>query len=303
MSYDNSFLTRAIALARTAVDEPSINAKYTDSVVIDLLESSYALILAEINRNTKTPVVGRITVTIASGTHQYALPHTIGSIYAIYQETSQGTKCFYDSRSRFNPYGRFVWVEGHTLHTQTDDSLPTGTEIVVEYIPSGTARLHEGTCTINSGGDEVTFGASPNAGTLDTHVSGYVGSIFRIIDVDGSTVTGNYIQERTISAYDVSTRVATLDVALDPVPTTDDGSIYYEIAPAINKGLDTIVSLYTAYTIASIEGNTRRANSILKVYRNQLRNLRLNAYYSVLQNAPKTAGDNYDNRRYRRIGR
>lgn len=299
-SYDDSFLTRSLADVRENTDEPIVRAKYSDARIIKHLEKAYILVLNEKNRNNKTPAVVKQTLTIASGTTEYVLPHVVGSVYGIYVEDGYGGKLFYDGRSNYNPFGRYLWLEGNTLHIQAVSYFGMGTSLVVEWIPSGVARLHEGECTLSSDGLTATFGATPNAGDLDTHHQAYAGSVFRILDVDGTTVTGDYIQERNITAYDETTREATLDVALSPIPTTDDGKIYYEIAPAISKGMDSVVALYAAYRIMAIEGNMKRAKGILEAYRNELRNVRLTAYYSHMPEAPRVRGDNFDNRRYRR---
>jgi hypothetical protein len=296
--YADSFLSRAIIDVHEATDEPTQKAKYTSARVIAHLEKSYILILNEINRNSRTPAVGKITKTLASGTNTYVLPHTVGSVFGIYKADSVGGKVFYDSRSQYNVFGKGLWLENQTLHIQAVDTYGIGTEITIEYTPSGIARLHNGVCTLNAAGDVVTFGATPNAGVLDTHHEAYTGCIFRHLGVDGTTVTGNFLQERVITAYDETTREATLDAPLSPIPTTDDGYIYYEIAPTISKGMDTVVALYAAYRLTSGEGNTKRANGILKLYRNELRNVRLSSYYSLMPDAPVDRSDSFDNRRY-----
>jgi len=300
--YSESFLSRAITDVQEAIDEPIIKSKYTPARIISHLEKSYILVLNEKNRNDKNIAVVKQNITIAANTTKYVLPHVVGSVFGVYDEDDAGCKIFYDGRSPWNPFGRMLWLEGHTLHIQSTDSMGLGTVLTVEWIPSGVARLHNGSCTISADGLTVTFGATPNAGTLDTHDQAYAGSVFRLLGVDGDGATGNYIQERNITAYDETTRQATLDVALSPIPTAGDGGgIYYEIAPAIHKGMDGVVALYAAYRIASIEGNAKRAKGILEAYRNDLRNVRLTAYYSNMQNAPRMMGDNWDNRRYRRF--
>lgn len=298
--YSDSFLSRAIADVRESLDEPNVSAKYTDDRIIEHLEKAYILVLNEKNRNSKTPAVVKQEISIANGTTEYVLPHTMGSFLGLYDLSESGCKVFYDGRSRYNPFGQRIWLEGNTLHIQTADSLGIGTTLIAEWLPSGIARLHNGVCTLNSDGDEVTLGSTPNAGALDTHHQAYAGCVLRILGVDGSSITGNYLQERNITDYDETTRVATLDVALDPVPTTDDGYIYYEIAPSIYKGMDTVVALYTAYRIMTIEGNSKRAGGILKAYQNEIRNVRLTAYYSNMPESPREQGDNFDNHRYRR---
>ena len=176
-----------------------------------------------------------------------------------------------------------MWIENQTLHIQSTDIYGLGEELTIEYVPIGIARLHNGTCTINADGDVVTFGATPNAGTLDTHHEAYAGSVFRSLGADETT------------------REATLDSPLSPIPTTDDGNIYYEIAPCIHKGMDTVVALYAAYRILTHDGNVKRSNSILKNYRNEIRNVRLTAYYSYMPEAPRDRNDSFSNRRYRRL--
>ncbi len=279
---------------RESTDEPTQAAKYSDSRIIRHLETAYILVLNEINRNSRTPAVAKITKTIASGTTTYPLPHTVGSVHGIYRLGDTGGKAFYDSRSKFNAFGRGMWIENQTLHIQSTDMYGIDTEITIEYIPSGIARLHNGTCTLNADGDVVTFGATPNVGTLDTHHEAYAGSILRILGADGSN---SYLQERVMTAYNEVDLEATLDVPLDPIPT---GTIYYEIAPAINKGMDTVVALYAAWRIVSTEGNAKRASGILKAYRNEIRNVRLTAYYSYMPDSPIDRSDSPDNRRYGR---
>jgi len=299
--YSDSFLSRSIVDVRENLDEPAVSAKYPDARIAELLEKAYIIILNEKNRSDKTPAVVKQTITVASGTTEYVLPHVMGSLYGVYDLGDTGCKVFYDGRSRYNPYGQGIWLEGQTLHIQTADSFGVGTNLTAEWIPSGIARLHNGVCTVSADGKTITFGTTPNAGALDTHHEAYSGSIFRCLGVEGTTVVGNYTQERNITAYDETTRQATLDVALDPIPTTDDdGYIYYEIAPAIHKGMDSVVALYAAYRIMTIEGNQKRAKGILDAYRNELRNVRLTAYYSNMPEAPRQNGDNFDNRRYRR---
>ena len=296
--YSDSFLSRAIVRVRESTDEPTSAAKYTDARIIEHLEDAYILVLNEKNRNSRTPAVAKITKTIASGTTAYALPHTIGSVHGIYKADDEGGKVFYDSRSKYNVFGRGMWIENQTLHIQTTDMYGLGTDLTIEYVPLGIARLHNGICTLNAAGTIATFGATPNAGTLDTHNEAYAGSIFRLLGVDGSTIVGNYLTERVITAYDETTREATLDVPLDPIPTTDDGSIYYEIAPCIHKGMDTVVALYAAHKLVIIEGNHKRASGILKAYANELRNVRLTAYYSYMPTSVIDRSDSPNNRRY-----
>jgi len=296
--YAESFISRAMTAVRDYTDDPTVNKKWTDAKIIRQLELSYILVLGEKNRNALTPAVAKFTITIASGTLTYDLPYTIGTVEAVYEGDGYGGKIFYDARGNYNPFGKRLWVEGNVLHMQRTGLLSTGTVITVEYIPSGISRLHNGPCTINADGDEVTFNATVDQGTLDTHVNAYLGDTFRHINTIGSVVTNNYMQERTITGWAHATRVATITPALTAVPTTDDGEILYEICPNIHKGLDLIVPMHTAQFICEIEGQTTRARHLEKALQKALRHLRLDAYYSNIQDATRAHSDNFNNRKF-----
>ena len=289
----NSFLSNAVADVRKYTDEPSINVKYSDADLIRMIEQVYAHVLGEINRSSTQPICARFDVTYIEGTETYRLPELIQNIISIYHKTDSGYKVFFSSRSTYNPTGRGIWVEGKTLHIQSG-ALNGNDTVTIEYLPTGTARLHNGTCTVDATGTLVTFGETPTDGTLDTHASAYAGSVLRILS---SSVSGyNYIQERTITAYNNLTRVATLESPLSPIPVT--GTTSYEIAPAINQGLDHVIASYLAYWIAAVEGNTTRAGLLRGVWKDVIRNLRLSAYYSNLQESSKARADNFQNSRF-----
>lgn len=296
--YADSFLSRAIAAVRDYTDDPAVNAKWTDAKIIRQLELSYILVLGEKNRNALTPAVAKFEVTIAASTLTYDLPYTIGTVEAIYEGDGYGGKIFYDARGNYNPMGKRLWIEGNVLHMQRAGMISTGTTITVEYIPSGISRLHNGPCTINAAGTAVTFDATVDQGTLDTHVNAYLGDTFRHIKSIGTTVTNNYMQERTITAWAHATRVATIAPALTAVPTSDDGEILYEICPNIHKGLDLIVPMHTSQFICEIEGQTVRARHLEKALQKALRHLRLDTYYSNIQNCTRMRADHYKNRMF-----
>lgn len=297
MAMSGSFISRCISEVRRYTEEPLINAKYTDAVLIGMIEQAYAHIINEINRVNPEPIVAQFDVTYTSGTNQYLLPPQIGTIWAIYSESDSGYKVFYRSRGRLNPAGRRVWVERNMLHVQ-EGSIDTGSTITIEYIPLGVARLHTGTCTVDSTGKIITFGANPTDGTLDTHVHAYIGSVFRI--VSDTDTAYDYIQERIISAYTNTSRQATTLIALSPNAGdgVHSGTTSYEIAPAIHYGLDHAISMYLARWIVSIEGSITRARLLDKEYQEVLRNLRLTTYYSNLVEATKGRADSFDHRRF-----
>jgi len=275
-----NFLSRMITSIRNYTDEPALNEKYTDALMVAEIEKAYPPIFNELNRNrNEDPITAKTTLTIVTGTTNYQLPAHVGEIMGQYKEdTESGTKVFYCSQVRYNPLGKIIWLEGNTVCVQPN-YFSDGTTITVEYLPTGTARLHYGTCSLNATGTVATFGTNPSLGTLDTHGNAYAGCVLRIL----SATTNNYIQERTISSYDNTTRAATLSVALDPIPT---GTIYYEICPPLNRGLDDVIASFVSYTLLATEGSRQRADSSLTLYRIRMRDLRLGAFYRNHQMSP-----------------
>ena len=297
--YTQAFLPRMIQEVRDNLDEPGLSEKYSDAQLIVKLEQAYTHILGELNRNSQFPVVGKYTITYSSGTEEYQLPHHIGAIHAIYEEDSSECRVFYASKGLYNPHGRGIWIEGKTLHVQSGH-LTSGTELIVEFVPLGTARLHVGhgsaSTIVSSDKTQVTLDSTPDVGTLDRYENAYVGSVIRIVYNDAGYIS----EERTITSYDNTTRVATLETAL--TGTYSSGTLYYEICPCINEGMDHVIGLYTSQWISSIEGHTTRAAQIRKLYADAMRSIRLSVYYSKLDEAGNLHRDNYDHRRYIRKG-
>jgi hypothetical protein len=295
---DASFISRMIISIQRYIDEPATKAKYTDDVILQEVEKAYPIILEEINRNKQDDIiVARYTITTVAGVDTYVLPTTISSVVAIYvQDATTGFKSFFYSRGRRNEAGRGIWLEGNMLKIQTVGADIAGRELIIEYIPSATARLHNGICTLNAAGDEAVLAGTPSQGTLDTHANAYAGSVIRILSANSN---GN-LQERIITEYDHLTRTAVLAVAFDPIPS---GTIYYEICPPILRGLDDLVASYVAWQVALIEGQRNRASDLMKSYMNRIRTVRLNAFYYNQTTTPtmRVDGSNNSRRNMRRL--
>lgn len=302
MSITNSFLDRAIKDVRRYVDEPSVNAKYTDAVLVEKIEQCYATVIGDINRVRTSPVVARLSITMVAGQYTYPLPPTIGSVWSMYNEdTSTGSKTFYVSKGVWNSAGRGLWIEGNNLKAQVG-TFAAGVIVTLEYIPNGTARLHNAAPntttggTVNLAGTIITLGTA-DTGVIDTRRYAYVGSVFRVLTHAVAAYAEE--QERVIIAYTNTAGVfaATLDVALSPNPYNQTGAITYEIAPAINRGLDHVVALYLAVVITALEGDYGRNQMITRLYNQAVRAVRLDGYNSVLDQAYAPPQDGYGRRR------
>lgn len=294
-AYSDSFITRSIANFRNAVDEPELNAKYSDADIITMLSNAYVQVLGEMNRNATTPVIVKYQVAVTSGVTAYMLPVNRSSIYAIYGGSdAEGYKIFYSDGGRLNKLGRDIWVEGNTLNVLA--GLFEDTTITVEYTPLGNAKFAEGTVTaVSSSGTEVTVYGTPNQGTLSRNCCDYIGATFRILT--DSEDAYDLVQERVITNYNPVTQILTLNVALTPNQGdgVHTGTTYYEIVPAICRNLDNVLAIYAAWGIANREGMKKRADGLMMEFKGLIRNLRLNSFYSDLNKAVKMNSSSYDN--------
>jgi hypothetical protein len=295
--YADSMLVRLCSLVNKLTAEPKLNKLYDDAWIISRAENVYALVLGEIHRMTQDQVIATIPLSILGGQNVYIIPPHMGPIQAVYtMDNPWGLKYFYERRGSGSILGKGIWVEGNMLKIQQSTVIFADT-IYVECWPNGCARLHCGTCTVSADGLSVTFGATPYLGTVDRTVNAYAGSIFRPFKVTGTTVTGNVIDERIISSYNAVTRVATLMAPLDPIPTTDDGSIFYEIAPQIPVALDSVIGMRIAWEINSII-QPKKAPGCLAMYQSNVRHLRLESWAKQLQSARQPNADNFNNPGY-----
>lgn len=215
---DVEFINRVIRLIRKDTDEPSINAKYSGADLLTLVEQGFQVALADLNALTDNPMKVRLSMTVGPDTTEYLLPPSVEQIIRIARIDPESGRPqeIWTPRPEASWYGAGVLLEGRVL--RLDPSITRGSddiELEIKYIPNGDVRLHYGfledltatTCVL----DRV-----PSFGKLDTRENAYVGTVLRILSTDDEDT--NYVQERTITAYDRTTREATLTPALDPLP-------------------------------------------------------------------------------------
>jgi len=260
------------------VDEPTSNAKYTDAKILDLLENQWANILSEMSRVSQHPFVVRHNITFGEASRTYVLPPNVGNILrlASINTTSNAPEWIVVPLSRNNPGGPGISMEGNILRLEPDWK-GEDTTYQLDYIPTGDVRLHAGTAgTITNdstaGTCTLVLAATPTTGVLDNRPNAYAGSILRIL----SATANNYVQERIISSYDVTTRTATLrpHFEADLLPS---GAVTYEIAPLLWQASDMVVAVAVAKVIAGIEGDSKRFNALHQQYAVEIRRLRLGA--------------------------
>jgi len=276
----SGFLTRTIARVRKTTNEPTVNAKYDDDDIILEIQSAYAELLAELNRNSKEPLSAYVDITMDGSTPAWVLPPTMGAILNVTTVTSNGDFLSHAiPSSRYNAMGRNWRISGNFLFVDPD--LYTSSTIFrIEFEPTGSAELHEGTIDATSAivttGDYpvITLAAIPTAGALDTRDNAYAGSIFRILnDTGGSGTLKPYVQEHVIKSSDSENRTVTIWTDLSPTP--GGTTMTYEIAPVLDSILDKVIAVKVSRWLVSNEGDSRRFKTISQQYIEMMRDMRL----------------------------
>jgi len=270
-----SFIERTRTSIREIAGEPSIHAKYTDARLLTWIEQAYSHIILEINRRSANPIVLPFTIALDADLLLYVLPPTVQRIIDLELLNSDGNTIGYTMpSSRYNPGGPGVTLEHNCIRFWNDPV--DGYSLRVWYVPSGCVRLHTGSIasdasivnstTLNT--CTVVLPATPTTGTLDNRPNAYIGSVFRVL----SATTKDYVQERMITAYDVTTRTITVSPCFETA-LLPGATVVYEIAPPVEQAVDIAVATYVARTLCALEGERDRMATLSSLYQEQIRDL------------------------------
>lgn len=253
----SGFLSDVVSLIRQATDEPSASAKYTDSNLVELIQVGMDTVLTDIHINTDHPITVRYNVTLVDGTQDYVLPPNVGELLQIAKINSTTGLPEYEvwPGSYMNPGGQGWKLEGNTLRLLRDwDSTDT---LQLLYIPNSEPLMHYGTPEAVTA-STITLMAIPTDGTLGKRPNEYVGMLVRML-----TSTTFVQEERLITAYDVTTRIATINKAWDTTPV---GTMTYEVVPVYSRMIKHLVALRASIDLLSQEGNSQRMATLNQNY-------------------------------------
>jgi len=286
----NSFLTRTRANIREFAGEPGIHAKYSDARLLDWIEMAFSKVFGALSRRADNPICMTYDITLSSGQPHYQLPPTCQRVLQAQVFTAgdmDNPVWELHPRARSHPAGYNIVFEHTTVRlSPATIAQLDGYVLRVTFVPSGCVKLH--TASIDTDDDDDDTGNITNgtttatvvlptqtninatgAGTLDLRPNAYGGSIFRVL----SAGAANYVQERLITAYDVTTRTLTLSPQFDAglVPATDtDTNVVYEIAPPLVEQFDAVIAAWVAMMIVGLEGDKARYGGIATLYQDML---------------------------------
>lgn len=290
------FLSRLIWGVRRGVDDPHVNSKYSDTVLIDELSRMWSQTWDDLQMTADTPVVVRKNLSVVSGQQEYLLPPNVGQIQWIGKRESSTGLPNLDliPRSTRNPYGAGWKLEGHLI--RFTPSWRESETLVIDYVPNGDLSLHEGQVTIATGTETSVTLDDPTdgefAGSFDGRDNAYAGYYIRIVDDSGGAQ--EKVDERIITAFDRSTRVATLQSAL----ALGTGDFFYEVVPFLWRQFEVLLSLRLSRHIASREGMKDKYGLLTQEYRESLHSARIKITTMQGRRADRFEGDVVENPRY-----
>ena len=265
-----SLLRIVIDRIRGYLDDPDIDAKYSDDFIVrHVIGPCMTDVVSRLNHNWDNPVVVRHIAGVCAGQSYYQLPPSIGEIWRICTTDDQGNIVDdYKPRGEWNPRGPLWSLEGNLLSFRPTLSNDVCLEIF--YVPNGDVSPHMGTGHWDAENKVFTFGSTPSLGSIDRRPNAYAGQVLRILPTD------TYVEERVIGVHDVVHGVVQPRISFHH----ESGEYPYEIAPIGAQSLYEAIASAGALKLGAyrkISGTHHQM--ILRQY----------------QSAIKTVGDNLSN--------
>ena len=279
MHSTNSFIYTVIERIRGYLDDPDLDAKYTDDFLIrHIIMPSMTNVMARINNSLSNSVVSKLLIPTVANTQYYQLPPTVGEIWnvAAYETDTGNITTDFVPRGHWNPRGPNWALEGNLLSIRP---IPQeGQDLYIFYTHTGDLLLHYGAGTLDSDLTTFTLSTSPTLGAIDKRANAYAGSILRLL-------SGNEIEERVVESSTANEYTGSIELTVRvPFDHNSAGSVTYEVAPISSQALYEAVAASGALKLASYKKITGTHFQMIQLQ---------------YKDAMKTAADHYANMQMR----
>ena len=202
----NSLLKTAIERIRGYLDDPDLEAKYSDDYIVrHIFQPAFASVTSRLNNSATNPVLKRLTFPLTKSQQYYQLPPCVGEVWrlAIVDQSGVVTQEALP-RGLYNYRGPNWQIEGNLLSFMPYPDADFST-MELWYCPSGDFQPVYGATatglTMNGTYTQVTFNlaaAVATLGSFDRRPGAYVGQMLRFI----GTGTGSVVEERMIESWE-----------------------------------------------------------------------------------------------------
>lgn len=290
-------LKTAIERIRGFLDDPDLEAKYSDDYIVrHIISPAFASVLSRINNSASNPVIQKIDFPLVAQQQDYQLPPAVGEVLRLCISDELG-RVLQEALPRgfWNLRGPNWQIQGNII-----SFIPKPPESYANmelwYIPSGDYKPFYSTggtsgAVLNAAKDTITItlsSLSVSAGEIDRRASAYVGQMIRLLP---STVTTGTIEERVISGwsyagYGSSTWYLTVR---KPFTHAVAGNLpAFEIAPEGSENLFEAVAAAGALKLASYRKlSGEHFGMVQAAYRDAMKTL-MDHYSNMQMRLPKS---------------
>lgn len=273
-----SVLVEAVERVRQDLDEPSMDAKFSDNYIVRMnLMPAFTECVSLLNLQADNPCIFRATLNVTAGTSSYQLPPCVAQVLRLAKLDERGVVT--DEmlpRSQFNWCGPGWALEGNTIVFRPTPQK-TDADWALWYVPGGDIQPHlSSSGSVNVADEAGVFRlaatlSGTDLGTIDKREQAYVGQVLRILS--GTTVIERIIDRHYLEGglWKVRARV----------PFTLSAATYtYEIVPFVANHFWVMVAKKAAIELGASRGISQAA----------MRNL-----YLSYENAKKCVLDTFSN--------
>lgn len=258
-----------IARIRRLTDEPAIQAKYSDAVLVGLMNDAWAEVIGDLYAQAVAPPLASLAVQLVPGTQWYDLPASLGEVRRIVHMDSRGNLVWeLVPDSLLAPVGPGIRFDGFRRFWVAPDVASLSPTIHIQYIPNGSLAMHVGQAS-KTGCTASSFvlaapGSTILAGTFDNRPNAYQGACLSLLSqADNGLPAGHSvwpIQQRVIEQYAVASRTVTVAPNFDfnPGSLTGSGLITYEVYPMEAPIVWPVIGLHVARQLVSDENKSKR---------------------------------------------
>lgn len=245
MHSSGSGIRTIVERVRFYLDEPELNAKYTDDYVVrHLIGPAHADVFARINLTSQTRFFLQYDFA-CSGAGDYPLPPCINSVMSlqVIDELGGTPNSEITPRSLYHAEGPAWLIKGNpgAYVLGFYGSSPDSDQFLrINYTSNGDVQMHLGTGTLShhTTYSKVALAATPTMGLVDRRTNAYAGQYLRIIPTTGP------VEEVPISSSYFSS--GTWYVETTRLLSTTAGSVTYEIVPAAFTSMWDAISCWAA---------------------------------------------------------
>jgi hypothetical protein len=191
MNSNLSVLQSVVDKVRLLLDEPDVDAKYSDTVLFsEFVVPSMSDVLSRFMLTADNPVYFRMTLNVVDGTKYYTLPPCVQEVTGLLRVDDNSQLILGDAYplSKRSPRGPGWYLEGNVL---VIDPLPAqDLTLYLEYIPSPDLVPHYSSgsnsfTATSSTVHTVALDTTPNLGLLDRRDNAYAGYTLRLLSASG----------------------------------------------------------------------------------------------------------------------